>query len=89
MAQGLFGIGQGISGLESQLMAQGLSAEQARAAAGLGAGNLAVAPYATAAQIAQEQRGQNAGFFGGLLGAGLGAYGMATAGPTTIIAGGL
>jgi len=89
MAQGLFGIGQGISGLESQLMAQGLSAEQARAAAALGAGNLAVAPYATAAQIAQEQRGQNAGFFGGLLGAGLGAYGMATAGPSTIIAGGL
>lgn len=56
MAQGLFGIGQGISGLESQLMAQGLSAEQARAAAALGAGNLAVAPYATAAQTASSER---------------------------------
>jgi hypothetical protein len=85
MAQGLFGIGQGISGLEQSLMAQGLSAEQARAAAALGAGNLAVAPYATAAKIAQEQRGQNAGFFGGLIGAGLGAYGMMNAPAATMV----
>lgn len=71
--------GMGISGLEQSLMGMGLSAEQARAAAALGAANLELAPYATQAQIQQQQRGQNAGFFGGLLGAGLGAYGMINA----------
>jgi len=69
MAQGLFGIGQGISGLEGQLMAQGLSAEQARSAAALGAGNLAISPYATAADMAQRQQEANAAFFGELAGA--------------------
>jgi hypothetical protein len=68
MAQGLFGIGQGISGLEGQLMAQGLSAEQARAAAALGAGNLAISPYATAADMQQRQQEANAGFWGSVIG---------------------
>lgn len=68
MAQGLFGIGQGISGIESQLMAQGLTAEQARAASALGAGNLAISPYATAADMAQRQQEATAGFFGSLAG---------------------
>ena len=74
MAQGLFGIGQGISNLENQLMAQGLSAEEARAAAALGAGNLAISPYATAADMAQRQQEATAGFFGSLAG-GIGAAG--------------
>ena len=64
--------GMGISGLEQSLMGMGLSAEQARAAAALGAGNLAVAPYTTKASIEQQQRGQNAGFFGSLIGGALG-----------------
>lgn len=68
MAQGLFGIGQGISGLEQQLIGQGLSAEQARAAAALGAGNLAISPYATAADMQQRQQESTAGFFGSLAG---------------------
>lgn len=74
MAQGLFGIGAGISGLEQSLMAQGLSAEQARAAAALGAGNLAISPYATAADMQQRQQESTAGFFGSLAG-GIGAAG--------------
>jgi len=51
------------------LMAQGLSAEQARSAAALGAGNLAISPYATAADMAQRQQEANAAFFGELAGA--------------------
>ena len=58
--------GMGISGLEQSLMGLGLNAEQARAAVALGAGNLAVAPYTTKANIEQQQREQNAGFFGGI-----------------------
>ena len=68
MASGLFSIGQGVSNLENQLMAQGLNAEQARAVASLGAANLEIAPYTTQAQIEQQQRGQNADFFGNLIG---------------------
>lgn len=71
--------GMGISGLEQSLMGLGLSAEQARAAAALGAGNLAVAPYTTKANIEQQQREQNAGFFGGItsmLAPGFGKGGM-------------
>ena len=59
-----------ISGLEQGLMGTGLQAESARAAAGLGAGQLAVAPYATAAQMAQQQAGARAGFLGSLFSAG-------------------
>jgi len=69
LQQGLFGQGTALSGLEQALMAQGLDAETARAAAAYGAGNLALSPYNTAAQIAQQQRGQNADFFGALAGA--------------------
>lgn len=64
--------GMSISGLEQSLMGMGLNAEQARAAAALGAGNLAVAPYTTKAQIEQQQRGQDAGFFGSVIGGALG-----------------
>ena len=69
MASGLFGIGQGISGMEQSLMGLGLTAEQARAAAALGAGNLAVSPYATAADMQQRQQEATAGFFGAAAGA--------------------
>jgi hypothetical protein len=60
--------GLNISGLEQQLMAQGLDAETARAAAAYASGQMQLSPYANAAQIAQEQRGQNAGFFGSVIG---------------------
>lgn len=68
LAAGALGSAATVSGLEQGLMGTGISAEQARSAAALGAGQLAVQPYAQAAQIAQQQRGQNASFFGNLLG---------------------
>lgn len=80
MASGLLGAGTQISSLEGALIAQGLSAEQARAAAALGAGQLAVAPYSTAADMAQRQQESTAGFFGALaggVGAGMGGGGAA------------
>lgn len=68
MASGLLGAGTQISGIEASLMGLGLTAEQARAAASLGAGQLATAPYATAADMQQRQQEANAGFFGALAG---------------------
>jgi len=64
--------GLGISGLEQSLMGMGLNAEQARSAAALGAANMELAPYNTQAQIEQQQRGQNASFFGSVIGGALG-----------------
>jgi hypothetical protein len=61
--------GLGISQLEQGLMQQGLSAEQARAAAALGAGQMELAPYATQAEMQQRQQEANAGFFGDAVGA--------------------
>jgi len=75
--------GMGISGLEQSLMGMGLSAEQARAAAALGAGQLAVAPYSTAADMAQRQQESTAGFFGALAG----GIGAAMGGPAGAAAG--
>ena len=83
MATGLLGAGTQISSLEGALIAQGLSAEQARAAAALGAGQLAVAPYSTAADMAQRQQESTAGFFGALAG----GIGAAMGGPAGAAAG--
>ena len=69
-AAGMLQAGMGISGLEQALMQQGLNAETARAAAAYASGQMQLDPYKTQAQIEQEQRGQNAGFFGALVGAG-------------------
>jgi hypothetical protein len=69
LASGMLQSGLNISGLEQQLMAQGLDAETARAAAAYASGQMQLSPYADAAQIAQQQRGQNADFFGALAGA--------------------
>jgi len=68
LAGGMLQAGMGISGLEQSLMAQGLDAETARAAAAYASGQMQLAPYQTQAQIQQQQRGQNAGFFGSRLG---------------------
>jgi len=62
--------GMGISGLEQSLMGMGLNAEQARAAAALGAMQAELSPYATKAQMEQKQQEATAGFFGDLAGAG-------------------
>ena len=83
MASGLLGAGTQISSLEGALIAQGLSAEQARAAAALGAGQLATAPYATAADMQQRQQESTAGFFGSLAGAAATIYGGPAAGAAT------
>jgi hypothetical protein len=96
MASGLLGAGTQISSLEGALIAQGLSAEQARAAAALGAGQLAVAPYSTAADMAQRQQESTAGFFGSLaggigaaMGGGAAAGSTAAAGNAAILAAGM
>ena len=69
LASGMLQSGMGISQLEQALMAQGLNAETARAAAAYASGTMQLDPYKTQAQIEQEQRGQNAGFFGSIVGA--------------------
>lgn len=56
--------GMGISGLEQSLMGMGLNAEQARAAAALGAMQAELSPYATQADMQQRQQEATAGFFG-------------------------
>lgn len=66
--------GMGISGLEQSLMGMGLNAEQARAAAALGAMQAELAPYATKAQMEQKQQEAGAGFFGGLFGSAAKGY---------------
>lgn len=66
LAAGALQSAMGISGLEQSLMGTGITAEQARAASALGAGQLATTPYATAAQMAQQQAGARAGFLGEL-----------------------
>jgi len=71
LQQGMFGQAIGTAGLEDALIRQGLDAETARAAASLGSGQLQLSPYQTQAQILQQQRGQNAGFFGSVLGGAL------------------
>ena len=72
LAGGMLQSGMGISGLEQSLMAQGLDAETARAAAAYASGQMQLSPYQTKAQIEQDQRSQNAGFFGSVLGGFLG-----------------
>lgn len=66
MAGGLLQSGLGVSALEQQLMAQGVDAETARAAAAYGSGQMQLDPYKTQAQILQQQRGQNADFIGAI-----------------------
>jgi len=68
IAGGLLQSGQSITALENQLLAQGVDAETARAAAAYASGNLQIDPYKTLANIEQEQRGQNANFFASLVG---------------------
>ena len=75
LATGMLGAGMGISDMERALLAQGVDAETARAAAAYGSGMMQLQPYQTKAQIEQEQRGQNAGFFGSVIGGALAGRG--------------
>jgi len=60
-AQGLFGMGTGVSDVENQLLQLGLSAEQAR--------SVAAAQAASAMASGQEQEKDGKGFLGSLVGA--------------------
>ena len=71
LAQGMLGSGMGISEMERALMAQGVGAETARAAAAYGAGSLAIQPYSDATRAAAQQQSNRTGLFGSLLGAAL------------------
>jgi len=64
--------GMGISGLEQSLMGMGLSAEQARAAAEMGAGQFELSPILSQAQMQEGRRSSNMGFFGSMVGAAVG-----------------
>ncbi len=70
LTQGLFGMGTQVTGLESQLMQLGLSAEQARSAAAANAGTIGAGLGSAAinAQLqgAQQQAQTMGGLFGGL-----------------------
>jgi len=68
LASGLLGAGMGISDLERQLIAQGVDAETARAAAAGSAGSIGTG-YFTPAMSAYKQRADaQTGFVGGMLG---------------------
>ena len=76
LATGALGAGMSVSELENQLMAQGVDAETARAAAAYGAGNLAVSPYQSAIQAQEQAQANRMSLAGGLGGALLGNEGL-------------
>lgn len=68
LASGMLGAGMGISDLERQLLAQGVDAETARAAAAGSAGSIGTS-YFNPAMSAYKQRAESQGnFVGGMLG---------------------
>ena len=75
LAGGMLGAGMGISDLERQLLAQGVDAETARAAAAGSAGSLGTS-YFNPAMSAYKQRAESQGdFVGGMLGSfGMGGF---------------
>ena len=68
LAGGMLGAGMGISDMERALLAQGVDAETARAAAAYGSGQMQLAPYQAKAQMEEQRRSSNMGFFGSLVG---------------------
>jgi len=68
LQQGLFGQAMGLAGLENQLATLGLTAEQMRAVAGLGAGQLQLSPYTGAISAANTAGANQANLIGGALG---------------------
>ena len=72
LAANMLNAGLSVSQLENNLIGMGVDAETARAAAAYASGTMQLDPYKTKASIEQDQRGQNAGFFGSVLGGYLG-----------------
>lgn len=66
LAQGMLQAGMSISEMERQLIALGVDAETARAAAELGAGQLAMAPYGYLFSASQARSQGEGDFLGGL-----------------------
>jgi len=75
LATGMLGAGMSVSDMERALMAQGVDAETARAAAAYGAGNLAVSPYSDAVRAQSEAQANRMSLFGGLGSSLIGAAG--------------
>lgn len=72
LGTGLLSGALGITGAQQAQLGLGGQLEGMRGASYLGAGNLAVSPMLAQAQLQSTQRGQNAGFFGSVLGGFLG-----------------
>ncbi len=79
LAEGMLQAGMSISEMERQLIALGVDAETARAAAELGAGQLAMAPYGYLFRAGQARSQGEGGFLGGLF-KGMGGFGGRTSG---------
>ena len=71
LAMNMLNSGLSINQLEQNLLGLGVDAETARAAASYASGMLQLDPYKALANIEQDQRGQNAGFAGSVLGGAL------------------
>jgi len=95
LGQGLFRTALALPTMQQQMLGLGGQLEAQRGASMLGAGQLAISPMLAQAQLQQQSRGQSAGFFGGLLSAGLmamnplGAASTAAGGNAAIAAAGL
>lgn len=66
LASGLLSQGLGVNQAERQMIALGIDAETARAAAQYAAGNLELQPYGTAAAAASQAQANRMGLFGGV-----------------------
>ena len=72
MASTMLGAGLNLGQVETNLMSLGLTAEQARAAAEMGAGQFELSPTLAQAQMQEGRRSSNMGFFGSMVGAAVG-----------------
>jgi hypothetical protein len=86
LASGMLQSGLNISGLERQLMAQGLDAETARAAAAYASGQLQLSPYSTGINAASQAQGNQMNLVGGIAGGLLSNPGLFNKTPTQRIA---
>jgi len=66
------GAGRTLGQVETNLWSLGLTAEQARAAAEMGAGQFELSPTLAQAQMQEGRRSSNMGFFGSMVGAAVG-----------------
>jgi len=71
LATGMLAAGMSPAQMEQNLIGLGADVETARSAAALGSGQLQLDPYSQKAQMMSQERGQNAGFFGAVIGGAL------------------